>query len=92
MSVKKLVDSRQVEIIPQSLYNLLLLSAEFRLAKPVVEVMSFRSAFGGHTCYFVCPSCQVTLEREFMAYCDRCGQRLDWKDHGSAKIIFPLHR
>ena len=77
MRVKKLVGSGQVEIIPQSLYNLLLLSAGFRLAKPVVEVMSFRTAFGGHTCYFICPSCHVTLEREFVAFCDRIGRTIE---------------
>ena len=92
MRVKKLVRSGKVEIVPQSLYDLLLLSAGFRLAKPVVEVMSFRTAFGGHTYYFVCPSCHVTLDREFMAYCDRCGQRLDWEGHRNAKVVFPVRR
>ena len=30
--------------------------------------------------YFpVCPRCQMTIEREYMGYCDRCGQKLDWK-------------
>ena len=91
MRVEKLIGSKKVEIVPQSLYNLLLLSAGFRLAKPVVEVMSFRSSFGGRTYCFICPSCHVTLEREFMAYCDRCGQCLDWKNYRSAKVIFPVH-
>ena len=92
MRVEKLIGSKKVEIVPQSLYNLLLLSAGFRLAKSVVEVMSFRSAFRGYTHYFVCPSCHVTLEREFVAFCDRCGQRLDWENYRSAKVIFPVHR
>ena len=92
MRIKKLVGSVQVEIIPQSLYNLLLLSAGFRLAKPVIEVMSFRTAFGGYAHFYVCPSCHVTLDREFMAYCDRCGQRLDWEDYRNAKVIFPVRR
>ena len=38
------------------------------------------------------PSCHVTLDREFMAYCDRCGQRLDWEGYRNAKIIFPVRR
>ena len=69
MRVEKLIGSKKVEIVPQSLYNLLLLSAGF-----------------------VCPSCHVTLEREFVAFCDRCGQRLDWENYRSAKVIFPVHR
>ena len=26
--------------------------------------------------YYVCPRCGMTMEREFMSFCDRCGQRL----------------
>ena len=37
--------------------------------------------------YFVCPRCSVTLDREFAAFCDRCGQRLDWKYYKKATVI-----
>ena len=38
--------------------------------------------------YFpICPSCQITLERDYQAYCDRCGQKLSWKNYSKAKII-----
>ncbi len=60
-------------------------------AKPIVEIMSFRSAFGGYSDFYVCPACHVTLEREFMSYCDRCGQRLDWRKYKDAKVI-PVRR
>lgn len=55
----------------------------FRAPLPVVEVLYFR--FGG-TSYPVCPRCRMTLEREYMNFCDRCGQRLDWKSLGSALV------
>ena len=29
-------------------------------------------------CFPVCPCCNITLEREYMHYCDRCGQCLEW--------------
>ncbi|MCD8126177.1 MAG: hypothetical protein LUD82_01480 [Clostridiales bacterium] len=29
--------------------------------------------------YCVCPRCGAVLEREFMAYCTGCGQKLDWR-------------
>ena len=29
--------------------------------------------------YPVCPRCQATMEREYTAYCDRCGQHLSWE-------------
>ena len=60
-------------------------------AKLVVEIMSFRCAFGGHSYYYVYPVCHVTLEREFMAYCDRYGQWLDWKKYKDAKVL-PVSR
>jgi len=28
--------------------------------------------------YPVCPKCNKTMEREFQAHCDRCGQKLKW--------------
>ena len=28
--------------------------------------------------FYRCPRCQQLLEREWMAYCSRCGQCLDW--------------
>jgi len=57
----------------------------FRRAMQVREIM----VFGNKTVFPVCPRCQLTLEREYMAYCDRCGQCLDWKKLRSAAVIFP---
>lgn len=38
--------------------------------------------------YFpMCPACRTTLERDYQAYCDRCGQKLSWKNYSKAKII-----
>lgn len=35
----------------------------------------------------VCPQCKVSLEREHQRFCDRCGQRLNWKGYKRAEII-----
>lgn len=40
----------------------------------------------------VCPACRITLEHEYQAYCDRCGQRLDWKRFNDAQIIYPNYQ
>ena len=37
--------------------------------------------------YYRCPRCQSLLDREFMAYCDCCGQCLDWSNYGKPKQI-----
>lgn len=44
----------------------------------------------GNGLYYQCPRCRTTLEREFTAYCDRCGQRLDWRDYKKVKICHHL--
>lgn len=35
----------------------------------------------------VCPRCLVTIEREYMSYCDRCGQALNWDRFARATVI-----
>ena len=40
-----------------------------------------------NTAYYICPRCQITMEREFMAYCDRCGQCLTWRGYRKALRI-----
>ena len=52
------------------------------------EALSYRSPmpvsamrrYGAGALYFpVCPRCGCAIEREYQAYCDRCGQCLNWK-------------
>jgi len=33
----------------------------------------------GNTRYYICPGCGIFLEREFVHYCDSCGQKLNWR-------------
>ena len=54
----------------------------YRVPMPVTKLRKYRS-----TSYYICPRCNITMEREFMAYCDRCGQCLNWKDYKKAVII-----
>ena len=55
---------------------------------PVSQMMVFSSPSGKNS-FPVCPNCLITMEREYQNYCDRCGQRLDWKYYGSAQVISP---
>lgn len=54
----------------------------YRAPMPVIHLKRYRE-----TTYYLCPRCKVTLEREFTAYCDRCGQRLSWKKYKKAVIF-----
>ena len=38
--------------------------------------------------YYRCPRCQELLPREFMAYCDRCGQCLDWSEYQKSRRTY----
>lgn len=54
----------------------------FRLPLSVAEVFLTKTG----NVYPICPRCNVTLDREYMYFCDRCGQMLDWHDLGLAII------
>ena len=56
-------------------------SEEFRTPMQVTEI----SHMGG-SYYPICPRCDTTIDREYMSYCDRCGQSLNWKGFSKAKV------
>lgn len=55
----------------------------FRKPMAVTQLRWFRTDWT----YPVCPQCSISLEREYQRFCDRCGQRLGWKDYEHARII-----
>lgn len=62
----------------------------FRTPMPVTHIRCFRFSYPyGLTSFPVCPQCGSTMEREYQAYCDRCGQCLSWKGFSKAAIILP---
>ena len=75
----------QIVLSPVMLEEFLLLFMDYRIKMPVTEVMLFPDG----NSYYVCPRCHMTMEREFMNFCDRCGQRLDWKGYKKARIVYP---
>lgn len=59
--------------------------AVYRIPLSITEYVLYQDTFGMETVYFYCPRCNITLERDYQAYCDRCGQRLNWKSIHAAK-------
>ena len=61
------------------IYNILtfVFELKYRIPMNVTKSMSFYS-FGRYSSYPICPRCKITVEREYMAFCSRCGQKLDW--------------
>ena len=45
-----------------------------------LQVTEYRTYTKGNT-YPVCPRCKVCIEREYMSFCDRCGQCLAWEEY-----------
>lgn len=58
----------------------------FRRPMSVTEVVYLHRC---HASFPRCPRCHLTMEREYMNFCDRCGQRLDWTTFDeSAEVLF----
>lgn len=70
---------------PALLWDLLMFFSSYRRQMPVTEVMIFPDG----TAYYVCPRCHITVDREFMGFCNRCGQHLGWKGYKKAKVVYP---
>lgn len=54
----------------------------YRKPMKVVEIRALSDSY-----FAVCPRCQMTLECEYQAFCDRCGQKLNWR--GFSQIHLP---
>ena len=49
----------------------------YRIAMLVTESVCYQSGFK----YPICPRFKCSMEREVQSYCDRCGQKLNWKHY-----------
>ena len=57
-----------------------------------IEVLRAYRSGGSLFTYPVCPRCDCTMEREYQAFCDRCGQRLSWKGFRKATVLITLSK
>lgn len=55
----------------------------FRRPMQVRELAQYHS--GGT--FPLCPRCGSAMEREYQNYCDRCGQRLGWRELRHAMVV-----
>lgn len=55
----------------------------YRRSMPVREAVRYRC--GG--AFPVCPRCGYAMEREYQGFCDRCGQKLNWRSYAHARIV-----
>ena len=59
------------------------LALAYRQPLKVMQMLLLESG----DCFPMCPRCKITLEREYMSYCDRCGQCLEWKGYKRARVV-----
>ena len=59
----------------------------YRRPMAVADIRS-GSRCHGAPAYPVCPRCEKTMEREYIAFCSRCGQKLDWENFQEARIVY----
>ena len=52
-------------------------AVSYRVPRHVTKCRTYRKG-NQITSYPVCPRCNICMEREYMAFCDRCGQKLAW--------------
>lgn len=55
----------------------LLNAVSYRIPRQVTKCRTYRKG-SQSTSYPVCPRCGICMEREYMAFCNRCGQKLAW--------------
>jgi hypothetical protein len=63
--------------------------AAYRHPRQVREYVLYQSTFGNASAFFLCPRCDLTLDRDYQAFCDRCGQCLNWKRIEKAELRAP---
>ena len=73
-----------VPVTTETLWKLFCLLAEYRIKMKVSAAIQLRDGV-----YYYCPRCKITLDREYQAYCDRCGQRLDWRGLRKVPVLKP---
>ena len=65
-------------------FRILVTAVSYRIAMPVTKMVQYGS--GGYA-YPICPRCRQSMDREYMGYCDRCGQKLSWAKLDNAKVL-----
>ena len=47
---------------------------KYRIPLEITEIIVYRD----RSSFPICPRCEISMDREYQGYCDRCGQRLAW--------------
>lgn len=76
-------------IVPEKEYKKLVSLASYHSPMEIAEMVITYDTFWGNEGYYLCPRCKSSLERDFMLFCNCCGQKLDWNKYKEVKRIYP---
>lgn len=76
---QEIMQSRAITVL-----NFVCNAISYRIARPVTQQLYYPSM---DSCFSICPRCDMAIEREYMQFCDRCGQKLNWEQLENAEII-----
>ena len=65
--------------------RLFIKAVSYRLPLPVSKII----VYADNTTYPLCPRCESALEREYVRFCDQCGQKLNWDLFEYARVVRP---
>ncbi len=61
---------KEIDVFKEQVCTCMLSAINYRITMPVME----HNSYG----YALCPRCNISLDRDFQAFCDHCGQHLKW--------------
>ena len=59
-------------------------SLSFRIPMQIEKIILYKSGDS----YPICPRCDCPLHREYMSFCDRCGQKVSWRCSKAIQILY----
>ena len=65
--------------------RLFIKAVSYRIPLSVTKII----VYADNTTYPLCPRCESALEREYVFFCDQCGQKLNWDLFEYARVVRP---
>ena len=65
--------------------RLFIKAVSYRVPLPVTKII----VYADNTAYLLCPRCDSAIERDYVFFCDQCGQKLNWDLFEYARVVRP---
>lgn len=80
-----MINTRDIQLRDnQRRLSFILNAVSYRIDLPVTKVIRYSNDI---FCYPICPRCKLSMERDYMSFCEHCGQKLNWRYLDHAEII-----